>query len=398
VLLSSCLVLVIGGVGVLPAFPEDHATFEHVYVVQSDGHIFELDSKFDVVASRRFPGYSRPRNIITAALSPDGKYILLGAAFNPLRCVSTETLTEADFKLPTMPAPHERLGRAIPCVIWPSQRYAYMINTAYNFGGGNAYGLASSTLLLDFENSVAKPLPGLRLVSQDRVRISPDGRVMLLAYDPIKVVDVPTGNTIATFGTNEVNGDPRTTGEVALHGLDVDWPSMTIDMWQTHVNQARELELRRVCVDLGKGDETACTDAPPWPEIVFDRTPGNRALRALRKGLLNWFSGRDCEIAGFSSNTVLRSPEASAFARLKDEWLAQIDYEGSYCPTFLSPSGKYLLWTELRLEDHDAGRLENDPHRYTAVCVMDTFTGDMVKTIHLEEQEDGSSVAEILFF
>jgi len=317
------------------------AVFTHIYCADIRGGLFKLNRAFEMeLGVVNGPGLGCP--VEQAALTADNMTLLIGFGdFGPmLATVAADTLAQRPLKLQfwSDELDHDRDVSHDVVQILPVRPDLVLVHDL-------SYWEKDKPCLVqaDLVTGKCALLRDVLLPTEDRTWISPDKKQMVFLYKGIFLFDITSGKTKKIAAINErTMATAYRPGEIKIHGADVDWTAMRMELWWTRLNDAGAPIVERVWMDLNKPEVSAALGDSPWPATppADNSSRLARLIRSYKRipyGQARLFAG--------GKYAVLRPWEATFFASLPEKVLNLCGKEPLI--TYLSPDRTLLLTADL---------------------------------------------------
>jgi hypothetical protein len=342
-----------------------------VYSIGTYGDLRKMDIGLNVMATAKVPGLVRAVRIMAADISPDGKRLFLAVSSggDPLVVVQTADLSiDRDMKV-VFPTPPENWKQHFPLdIIAVSSEMLYWSDECYTADPTRPY----STLLIDLNEGIAKPVYDWGFDNESEIEISPDHeKTVLYAGGRLSVIRASTGEVLARM-EHETIGQRR-----SIRWFDVDWNQNVVQCYTVpwEEGQASTEKLR---IDMNSHQVVAREPLQVSPRVSWSalQWSGQQPISSKtyildKNGSLLLFDHVKGQITK-SFNSVVPKP-----------------LENSRLVPHVSPDENLILAQRNSVERFTDGR---DSRNVSTLYAIDPKTGQITKTLDYPE-----TVVAVLF-
>lgn len=333
------------------------------YLVGGYGSLKKLDGNMEVISTQKIPNLARWTWIRNADISSDGQRLFLALSGNKILVVvrTADMSIEEDLRI-TFPATSENWKTHAPFdIISASPRYLYISDECYS-----ARSKGFTTVLVDLNTKIAKPIYKYGFVSKRQIQISPNQEKMAL-YDGgrLHIIDISSGDVVDSIKGELIAGK-------WILWSNVDWDDRAMELYV--VPQETNLKnIEKLCIDMKSHRIVSSQKLPSKTVFGF----GNQISKDM--------------VVTTPSTVYIQERRGSIqiFDRHTGSQLEKLDYTlfekimGQPTGFYVSPDEKLLFYRKDKIK-----HVSNDKggHDISSICIISLKLKQIVNTIDYSEE------------
>ncbi len=336
---------------------------KRAYLVGGYGTLKKLDGNMKVIGAAKIPHLARRTWIRNADISSDGQRLFLALSGDKLLVVvrTMDMSIEEDLHI-TFPATAEYWKEHSPFdIVSASPRYLYISDECYS-----AVPKGFTTVMVDLNTKIAKPVYKYGFVSKRQVQISPKQEKMTL-YDggQLHIIDISSGEIVDSVKKELI------TGKWILWS-NVDWDDKAMELYV--VPQTKDLKnIEKIHIDM-ESDKMIYTQKLSTKTMFgFYNENSNSRILATPSHIYIQDSRGNIQIFDRNTGSQLETLDHSLFEKIT----------GKPTTFYVSPDEKLLFYRKDRVE-HVADH--RDSLDVSSICIISLKSKQIVNTIDYSEK------------